>query len=163
MSVRQGEIYYHDFGSGKGNLQSGKRPVLVIQGDAANASSGTTVIAAMTTRINKTYLRSHVLLEAADTGLKRQSMVLLEQVKTVNQDELTEHIGSIESNSLLDEITAGIKILYNHTPGKQRCLCRQCAERYITDDRFIIRRIDGGGKCEFCPRRGRKYMIQRIK
>lgn len=163
MGVRQGEIYYHDFGSGKGNLQGGKRPVLVIQGDAANASSGTTVIAAMTTRINKTYLRSHVLLDAADTGLKRRSMVLLEQVKTINQDELAEPIGCIERNGLLDEITAGIKILYAHAPGKQRCLCRQCVERYINDERFTVRKIDGSGQCEFCPRRGRKYIIQRIK
>lgn len=163
MSVRQGEIYYYDFGKGNGSLQSGKRPVLVIQGDAANATSSTTVIAAMTTRINKIYLRSHVLLDASDTGLKRSSMVLLEQVKTINQDELTELAGCIESNSLLDEISAGMKILYSHTPGKLRCLCRQCAERYKNDERFSIRRIDGGGKCEFCPRRGRKYMIQRIK
>lgn len=155
MSVRQGEIYYYDF------LQGGKRPALVIQGDSANATSRTTVIAAMTTRINKLYLRSHILL-GAETGLKKPSMVLLEKVQTVQQDELTELIGCVENTAQLEEIAAGMRRLYARVPGKMRCLCRQCAQRYINDERFSIRRTSGSGKCEFCPKNGQAYIIQRI-
>lgn len=162
MSVRQGEIYYYDFGKANNSgLQGGKRPVLVIQGDAANAKSSTTVVAAMTTRINKLYLRSHILL-GAETGLKKPSMVLLEQVRTAPQDELTELIGCVENTAQLEEITEGLRRLYARVPGKKRCLCRRCVQRYIDDERFSIRRIAGGGKCEFCPKNGQLYIIQRI-
>lgn len=81
--VRRGEIYLYNFGNNGGSIQSGVRPALVVQCDEGNAASNTTIIAAMTSIIKKQYLPSHIILDYR-FGLKDPSMVMLEQLKTVN-------------------------------------------------------------------------------
>ncbi len=95
-NVRRGDIYYYDFGPEKGSVQGGVRPALVIQGDAANEGSSTTVVATLTSRIGHIGRRqkSHIIL-GSECGLKRLSAVQLEQVRTVNQIDLLDYIGSI--------------------------------------------------------------------
>ena len=94
-TVKRGEIYLFDFGDNKGSIQNGVRPVLVVQSDEGNAASCTTVIAAMTSVVKKRYLPTHIIL-GDRFGLKEPSMVMLEQLKTVNQDELGKYIGTVD-------------------------------------------------------------------
>lgn len=111
-SVKRGEIYYYDFGESNGSVQGGIRPALVIQGNTANEDSKTTVIAAVTTHIRKPYLSSHIRL-GRECGLKKPSMVQLEQVHTVNQSELLDYIGSVQDAATLRAIAAGQKRFYD--------------------------------------------------
>lgn len=93
--VQRGEIYLYDFGNNGGSIQNGVRPALVVQCNEGNAASSTTIIAAMTSIIKKQYLPSHIIL-GDQFGLKEPSMVMLEQLKTVNQSDFIEYIGKID-------------------------------------------------------------------
>ena len=90
-----------------GSIQNGVRPVLVVQCDEGNQASTTTVVAALTSVIKKRYLPSHIIL-GDKFGLKEPSMVMLEQLKTVNQSELVEYIGFVDSEYLLRKVTHGL-------------------------------------------------------
>ncbi len=92
-NVKRGDIYYYNFGESKGSVQGGIRPALVIQGDVSNGDSPTTVVATVTSHIGKRQ-KSHIIL-GSECGLKRLSVVQLEQVRTVNQDDLLDYVGSI--------------------------------------------------------------------
>ena len=108
QKVKRGEIYLHDFGANEGSIQSGVRPVLVVQCDEGNVASTTTVVAAMTSVIKKRYLPSHIIL-GDSFGLKEPSMVMLEQLQTVNQANLIKKIGEIDSEYMLKKINIGLK------------------------------------------------------
>lgn len=101
--VQRGEIYLYDFGNNGGSIQNGVRPALVVQCDEGNAASSTTIIAAMTSIIKKQYLPSHIIL-GDRFGLKEPSMVMLEQLKTVNQSDLIEYIGKIDDEHYMKKI-----------------------------------------------------------
>ena len=92
--IRRGDIFSYDFGTRIGSIQSGVRPVLVIQADNFNANAPTVIVASITSVIKKRYLPSHIIL-GEDFGLTKPSMVLLEQIQTVNKDDLTEYIGFV--------------------------------------------------------------------
>ena len=80
--IRRGDIFSYDFGTRIGSIQSGVRPVLVIQADNFNANAPTVIVASITSVIKKRYLPSHIIL-GEDFGLTKPSMVLLEQIQTV--------------------------------------------------------------------------------
>lgn len=84
-TICRGDLFYYDFGTRTGSVQSGTRPVLVIQADDYNRNAPTIIVAAVT---------GHILL-GQEFGLKKPSMVLLEQLQTVNKDELRDYIGTI--------------------------------------------------------------------
>lgn len=106
--VKRGEIYLHDFGNNAGSIQNGVRPVLVVQCNEGNQASTTTIVAVLTSVIKKRYLPSHSIL-GDKFRLKEPSMVMLEQLKTVNQSELVEYIGFVNSKYLLRKISFGLK------------------------------------------------------
>ena len=106
QKVKRGEIYLYDFGNNEGSIQNGIRPVLIVQCDEGNQTSTTTVVAALTTAIKKRFLPSHIIL-GRNFGLDEPSMVMLEQLKTVNQSDLTEYIGFIDKEQLLRKINNG--------------------------------------------------------
>lgn len=97
QKVKRGEIYLYDFGKNEGSMQNGLRPVLVVQCDEGNQASTTTVIAALTSAIKKRYLPSHIIL-GDRFGLREPSMVMLEQLKTINQADLVSYIGIVVVN-----------------------------------------------------------------
>ena len=101
--IQRGDLFYYDFGKREGSVQSGERPVMVIQADNFNANAPTIIVAAVTAVMKKKYLPSHIIL-GEDFGLKKPSMVLLEQIQTVNKDELTDYIGSVNDAKTLDEL-----------------------------------------------------------
>ena len=82
--VKWGEIYYCDLGNSKGSVQAKLRPVLIIQNNVGNRNGPTTVVAAISSVIKKMYLPTHILLDA-DCGLTERSIVMLEQIRTIDR------------------------------------------------------------------------------
>lgn len=98
-TVKRGEIYYYDFGTNEGSIQNGCRPVLIVQCDEGNQASETTVVAAITTS-KKRYLPTHISLDES-CGLREPSIVLMEQLRTVNIDDLLDSVGAITDETTM--------------------------------------------------------------
>ena len=99
MSVRRGDIYWVDLGTPRGSEQGGRRPALIIQNDTGNASSPTTIIAAITSKKKVSY-PFHVDISALESGLPQDSTILLEQLLTINKDRLISLAGSLSSTKM---------------------------------------------------------------
>lgn len=168
QTVKRFEIYLYDFGSMPGSVQNGIRPALIIQDNRFNENSPTTIVAAITSVIKKERLPSHIFL-GQEFGLSKPSMVMLEQIRTVNQNELGEYIGAITDPYLTKILGRGIKKtlgMWDYAPRDKaaiRCLCPQCAESYRNTRSFIIRRLDPFQKakdaCDRCNRPGWDYVV----
>ena len=100
MLIRRGDIYYADLRPVVGSEQGGVRPVLVIQNDAGNRHSPTVIVAAITSRMNKAKLPTHVEVSAERYGIVKDSVILLEQVRTIDKSRLREKICHLESDIL---------------------------------------------------------------
>ena len=100
MNIKRGEIYYADLSPVVGSEQGGIRPVLIIQNDVGNRYSPTVIAAAITSQRDKTKLPTHISVEATDCGLAKDSIVLLEQVRTIDKQRLKERMGSLDDNSM---------------------------------------------------------------
>lgn len=114
MNVKRGDIYYADLSPVIGSEQGGVRPVLVVQNNVGNKYSPTIIIAAITSQINKARLPTHVEINAPVFGLPKDSVVLLEQIRTIDKKRLREKIGKFDEDmmKLVDEalkISIGIK------------------------------------------------------
>ena len=96
--IKRGEIYAVDFGTGFGSEQGGIRPSLILQNDIGNKHSPTTIVAAITGRKTKAALPTHVKIMAK--GLKTESTVLLEQIRTIDKSRLDEYIGKIDKKTM---------------------------------------------------------------
>ena len=96
MQIRRGDIFYADLSPVVGSEQGGIRPVLIIQNDIGNKHSPTVICAAITSKINKAKLPTHIELSAEVYGLPKDSVVLLEQVRTLDKRRLKEKIGVID-------------------------------------------------------------------
>ena len=97
MQVKKGDIFFADLSPVVGSEQGGVRPVLVVQNDVGNRFSPTVIVAAVTSRLNKANLPTHVPIHADRNGLNRDSVVLLEQLRTIDKKRLREHIGTVDS------------------------------------------------------------------
>lgn len=93
--IKRGELYYADLSPVVGSEQGGVRPVLVVQNDVGNKYSPTVIAAAVTSRINKAKLPTHIELGAKEYGLPKDSVVLLEQIRTLDKCRLKDRIGEI--------------------------------------------------------------------
>ena len=91
MEVHRGEVFYADLSPVVGSEQGGVRPVLIVQNDIGNRHSPT----AITSKLDKTRLPTHIGIRAADTGLAKDSIVLLEQIRTLDKHRLRERAGQI--------------------------------------------------------------------
>ena len=100
MNIKRGEIYYADLSPVVGSEQGGVRPVLIIQNDVGNRYSPTVIAAAITSQRDKTKLPTHISVEASDCGLAKDSIVLLEQVRTIDKQRLKERMGSLDGASM---------------------------------------------------------------
>lgn len=95
INVKRGDIYYADLSPVVGSEQGGVRPVLIVQNDTGNRYSPTVIAAAITSQTNKAKLPTHIALSAPDHGLPRDSVVLLEQVRTLDKKRLKEKMGAL--------------------------------------------------------------------
>ena len=109
MIVKRGDIFYADLSPVIGSEQGGVRPVLVIQNDIGNKYSPTIIIAAITSQINKAKLPTHIEINAPEYGLPRDSVVLLEQVRTIDKKRLREKIGKF-SDEMMTQVDECLKI-----------------------------------------------------
>lgn len=98
MQVRRGDVFFADLSPVVGSEQGGVRPVLVIQNDIGNKYSPTVIIAAITSQIDKAKLPTHVELRAAEHGLERDSVVLLEQIRTIDKRRLRERVAHVDGD-----------------------------------------------------------------
>lgn len=96
MIVNRGDIFYADLSPVVGSEQGGTRPVLVVQNDVGNKYSPTVIAAAITSKINKAKLPTHIEIDAARYGLSKDSVILLEQVRTIDKKRLREKIGKLD-------------------------------------------------------------------
>ena len=96
MTVKRGDIYYADLSPVVGSEQGGIRPVLVIQNDVGNKYSPTVIAAAITSKINKAKMPTHIELSANEYGLNKDSVILLEQIRTIDKRRLREKSGKLD-------------------------------------------------------------------
>jgi len=100
MTIKRGELYYADLSPVVGSEQGGVRPVLIVQNDVGNKYSPTIIAAAVTSKINKAKLPTHIELPAYDFGLAKDSVILLEQIRTLDKRRLKERIGEISEPTM---------------------------------------------------------------
>ena len=98
--VKRGELYYADLSPVIGSEQGGVRPVLVVQNDVGNKYSPTVIAAAVTSTIDKAKLPTHIELSAREYGLSKDSVVLLEQIRTLDKTRLKERIGQVSADKM---------------------------------------------------------------
>ena len=99
-SVKRGEIYYADLSPVVGSEQGGMRPVLIVQNDTGNRHSPTVIAAAITSRLDKAKLPTHILVRARSVGLNRDSIILLEQIRTLDKSRLKERMGRLDDATM---------------------------------------------------------------
>ncbi|MCD7723146.1 MAG: type II toxin-antitoxin system PemK/MazF family toxin [Clostridiales bacterium] len=96
MTIKRGDIYYADLSPVVGSEQGGVRPVLIVQNDVGNRYSPTVIAAAITSKRDKNNLPTHIEVDARNCGLAKDSVVLLEQVRTIDKRRLREKMGALE-------------------------------------------------------------------
>ena len=98
--VKRGDIFYADLSPVVGSEQGGRRPVLIVQNDTGNKHSPTVIAAAITSQTGKARLPTHIELNAQSVGLSRDSVILLEQVRTIDKSRLRERMGKLDDTTM---------------------------------------------------------------
>ncbi|MDR0273095.1 MAG: type II toxin-antitoxin system PemK/MazF family toxin [Clostridiales bacterium] len=109
MQVWRGEIFYADLSPVIGSEQGGVRPVLIIQNDVGNKYSPTVICAAITSQINKAKLPTHIEIDSAQSTLVKDSVILLEQIRTIDKKRLREKICRLDDN-LMRRVNRAVNI-----------------------------------------------------
>ena len=111
MNIRRGDIFYADLSPVVGSEQGGLRPVLIIQNDVGNKHSPTVIAAAITSRMGKTRLPTHIDVYANKVGLAKDSVILLEQIRTIDKKRLKEKMGHLDDD-IMNEVNDAITISF---------------------------------------------------
>lgn len=112
MVIKRGDIYYADLRPVIGSEQGGVRPVLIVQNDAGNRHSPTVICAAITSKMNKAKLPTHVELRCVDCSITRDSVILLEQIRTIDKKRLREKVCHLDEAQLC-EVNRALKVSFN--------------------------------------------------
>ena len=107
--IKRGDLYYADLSPVVGSEQGGVRPVLIIQNDVGNKYSPTVIVSAITSQINKAKLPTHVEISSNEYGLNKDSVILLEQIRTIDKKRLREKIGCLDENMMI-KVDDGLQI-----------------------------------------------------
>ena len=110
-NVKKGDIFYADLSPVIGSEQGGMRPVLIVQNDVGNKHSPTVIAAAITSQINKARLPTHIELSARNYGLSKDSVILLEQIRTIDKKRLKEKMGRIDDR-LMNKVDNAIAVSF---------------------------------------------------
>ena len=111
MNIKRGDIYYADLSPVVGSEQGGIRPVLIGQNDVGNRYSPTVIAAAITSQQDKTDLPTHIKITAQGSGLQRDSIILLEQVRTIDKKRLKERMGALDVGSM-DRVDQALSVSF---------------------------------------------------
>lgn len=109
MQIRRGDILFADLSPVVGSEQGGTRPVLVLQNDIGNQYSPTTIVAAITSQISKAKLPTHVEVTAKGSGLEKDSVILLEQIRTIDKTRLREKVTSL-NEEIMNKVAQAVEI-----------------------------------------------------
>ena len=149
----RGDLYYADLGKGVGSEQEGYRPVVIIQNDTGNRYSPTVIVAAISSKVTtKAKLPTHYYL-AAENGLKLPSIVLSEQLRTIDKRRLTEYIGHISELQMREiDKTLSTSIGLNRPKAQftRLCLCVNCAHAFFGKGAASLRQVAEPGKEGLC-------------
>ena len=170
-TIKRGDIVYYDFGPNNGSVQGGMRPAVVLQNDTRNKQSPTTIVAPLTTELKKLGMYSHIVL-GKRFGLKQNSMILLEQLVTVNQASFGEYIGTIDDPTIRHMINVGLRkvlaiqgkplprYLKKIEPKPQKkpvyserdivCLCHSCRDTYRELGYKVVYIGGNADNCSIC-------------
>lgn len=165
----RGDMYYADLGQGIGSEQEGYRPVIIIQNNVGNRHSPTVIIASITSKKDaKPKLPTHYYIDSED-GLELPSIVLLEQLRTVDKRRFGDFIGHLSYKHIqgINHALAVSVGLIESVPNKLiLCLCRTCAENFYGSGAFVLRRVNSEqtekDTCTYCnSRKGFDYELIR--
>ncbi|MEG2000536.1 MAG: type II toxin-antitoxin system PemK/MazF family toxin [Evtepia sp.] len=115
-NVKRGDIFYADLSPVIGSEQGGVRPVLIVQNDTGNKHSPTVIAAAITSQLGKARLPTHIELSAQKCGLPKDSVVLLEQIRTLDKKRLREHMGRLDE-ALMHRVDTAIAVSFGLNSG----------------------------------------------
>lgn len=110
-NVKRGDIFYADLSPVVGSEQGGTRPVLIVQNDTGNKHSPTVIAAAITSQTGKARLPTHISLTGSSYGLSKDSVVLLEQIRTIDKRRLREHMGRLD-DALMNQVDSAIAVSF---------------------------------------------------
>lgn len=111
MSVKRGDIFYADLSPVVGSEQGGLRPVLIVQNDVGNKYSPTVIAAAITSKMGKANLPTHIDIHASEVGLAKDSVILLEQIRTIDKQRLKEKMGHLD-DSIMNSVNSAIAVSF---------------------------------------------------
>ena len=111
MTIRRGDIFYADLSPVIGSEQGGLRPVLIVQNDVGNRYSPTVIAAAITSKMSKTKLPTHIDVPGEDAGLAKDSIVLLEQIRTIDKKRLKEKMGHLDEATMIS-VNSAIQVSF---------------------------------------------------
>ena len=147
--VKWGDIFLCELDKVNGSVESGRRPVVIIQTNKLNYSSPTVTVAVITSAIKATEMKNHVVI-GKKYGLKRQSMIMLEQMMTIDKSEsFISYIGRVTDNEDVANIKIGLRYQFGlmRKPAAKRkalimCLCPKCRQEFFMVTENIVRRLD---------------------
>lgn len=167
--IARGQIYLYDLGTNSGCVQDGKRPVLVLTPNDICRTSPVVTVAPITSVLKRTDLPGHILLPETE-ALEKPSMLVLEQIRTVNVSDLGHYCGMLRGNDTWIQINNGIKKMLGlwHKPREYSrprdqiqtvtCLCQRCVSFYWDNPAYKIRRLTPpNGVKDKCDRCGYHY------
>ena len=111
MIVKRGDLFYADLSPVVGSEQGGIRPVLVVQNDVGNKYSPTVIAAAVTSQINKAKMPTHIEISAETYGLVKDSVILMEQIRTIDKKRLKEKIGHADEE-LMERVNKALSVSF---------------------------------------------------
>lgn len=111
LGIKRGDMYYADLSPVVGSEQGGVRPVLIVQNDVGNKYSPTVIAVAITSQINKSKLPTHIELNSQEYGLSKDSVILAEQVRTIDKTRLKDRIGHIDEN-LMNRVNEALGVSF---------------------------------------------------
>ena len=114
MAIKRGDVFFADLSPVVGSEQGGTRPVLVIQNDIGNRFSPTVIVAAITAQIQKAKLPTHVEIDAARHGFERDSVILLEQIRTLDKSRLTDKITHLDQH-VMQKVDEALEVSFGLT------------------------------------------------
>ena len=112
MVIKRGDIFYADLRPVVGSEQGGVRPVLIIQNDVGNMHSPTVIAAAITSQRGKNKLPTHIEINSKENGLKSDSIVLTEQIRTIDKSRLKEKIGHVDDDKVMSKINNALGVSF---------------------------------------------------
>lgn len=166
QTYKRGDIYFADLGQGVGSEQMGYRPVVIIQNDVGNKHSPTVVVTAITSKVDARAKQPTHCFIGTYYGLELPSVILLEQIRTLDKKRLEKFAGSLQEKHLR-ELNRALAISVGLIKPPQQnlvlCLCNPCADNFRIDGKYDLVRISENEErdtCTYCNHRmGYEYVL----